>query len=239
MNTKPRQNAASDIAPPLPHSLEAERAVLGGLLLNGSALDAVIDTLKPDDFFLPQNVRIFSCMTELRKRHAPVDTVTVVDYLQRAGELEAAGGAAYVSALPDGLPHITHVEHYAQIVRDDAGRRLAIHRAEAIVQAAFDHEDIAEINRRFSETADLIRPAQECVPVIKRQSFLCAEAQVERLPDRRNHQRSLDERIVFVAWRGEDHVRARSRSRGLFGFEIPQVASAESHRRPVRRWRTE
>jgi|HubBroStandDraft_1064217.scaffolds.fasta_scaffold19321_3 hypothetical protein len=158
-------------APPLPHSVEAERSVLGGILLNESAIDTAMQSLVPEDFFLSENTTIFAHMVELRNHRAPVDAASLIDSLQRNGDLEAAGGAAYISSLADGLPQLAHVDYYAQIVKDDAWRRLAIHRAEAIQAAAFSHEDIAEINKRFRETADAIRPAQEWIPTASAKAF--------------------------------------------------------------------
>jgi hypothetical protein len=165
--------AVNDTAPRMPHSVEAERSTLGGILLNEGSMDTAMQTLTPEDFFLRENAMVFAHMVKLRNQHAPIDMATVIDSLQRSGDLEAAGGAAYISSLPDGLPQRAHVEHYARIIKDDSWRRLAIHRAEAIQTAAFDHEDIAEINKRFRETAEVIRPAQEWIPTISAKDF-CA-----------------------------------------------------------------
>ncbi len=173
MSRSARRPPANDTAPELPHSIEAERSVLGGILLDESALDTAMQILVPDDFFLRQNTLVFAHMVELRNHRAPIDVASLIDSLQRSGDLSAAGGPEYLSSLPDGLPRLTHVNYYAQIVKDDSWRRLAIHRAEAIQAAAFSHEEITEINKRFRETAEAIRAAQEWIPTASAKDFCC------------------------------------------------------------------
>ena len=98
---------------PVPQNPEAERSVLGAILLDNHMLDVALDKLKPEDFFQDNHQRIFARIIELSEEHQAIDLVTLVNRLQRNGELEAVGGAAYISQLEDGVPRISNVDHYA------------------------------------------------------------------------------------------------------------------------------
>src|SRR6202453_1651698 len=98
---------------PLPHNLEAERSILGAILLDNHALNAAVEKLRADDFFLPQHRHIFEGMVQLGERQQAIDTVTLMESLSRGGRLEAAGGVPYLSQLADGLPRVSNVEQYA------------------------------------------------------------------------------------------------------------------------------
>jgi replicative DNA helicase len=119
----PSQGSMSDRLPP--QSIEAESSVLGAILITETALDAVeIDVgLRPDDFYLPKHRLIFKAMLSLKDKTEPVDALTVSAELERAGELEEAGGTAFVHSLPTSVPSAGHAGQYAQIVRDRAQLR--------------------------------------------------------------------------------------------------------------------
>ncbi len=107
-----------------PHNEEAEASVLGAILLTEQALDGVILEigLKAEHFYRPRHQLVFGAMVRLKEKAEPeaVDALTVCDDLRRAGELEEAGGEAYVHSLPTVVPAVGAVMHYARIVRDDA-----------------------------------------------------------------------------------------------------------------------
>src|SRR3989454_11757503 len=86
---------------PLPHNLDAERSILGAILLDNHALNAAVEKLQPEDFFLDQHRRVFQQMIALGESQQAIDLVTLTDELQRRGELEASGGAAYLAQLVD------------------------------------------------------------------------------------------------------------------------------------------
>jgi len=130
---------------PLPHNLEAERSILGAVLLDNHALNAAVETLRSEDFFLTQNRLIFERMIQLGEKQQPIDTVTLVEELVRKGQLEAAGGVSYVSQLMDGLPRVTNVEHYARIVKEKAILRSLIHSAAVIQEQALAAGDDADM----------------------------------------------------------------------------------------------
>jgi replicative DNA helicase len=129
----------------LPQNLDAERSVLGAVLLDNHTLNTVIEKLRPEDFFSDAHRRIFSQMIELGEAQQAIDLVTLSDQLHRRGELEAAGGAAYIAQLVDGVPRITHLEHYARIVKEKAQLRNLIHSTHAIQQAALEAEEDPDV----------------------------------------------------------------------------------------------
>ncbi|HEY7825216.1 MAG TPA: replicative DNA helicase [Candidatus Acidoferrales bacterium] len=139
--------AASDtsIERPLPHNLEAERSILGAVLLDNHTLNTAIEKIRSEDFFLPQHRRIFERMIQMGEKQQAIDTVTLMEDLTRRGELEAAGGVAYLSQLSDGIPRVTNVEHYARIVKEKAVLRTLIHSASAIQEQALAAGDDADV----------------------------------------------------------------------------------------------
>jgi replicative DNA helicase len=138
---------------PLPHNLEAERSILGAVLLDNHALNTAIEKLRAEDFFLPQHRRIFECMVQLGEKQQAIDTITLLEDLTRRGELESAGGIAYLSQLADGLPRVTNVEHYARIVKEKAVLRNLIFSASAIQEQALAAGDDADVILDRAEAA--------------------------------------------------------------------------------------
>jgi hypothetical protein len=132
---------AIEIEKPLPQNLEAERSVLGAILLDNANLPIAAARLRPHDFFSAQHLLIFAAILAMGESQRPIDTVTLYDELERRTELEAAGGAAYVASLIDGVPQVTHIEHHAQIVSTAAKRRRLIYAADSLRQLAFAGDD--------------------------------------------------------------------------------------------------
>jgi replicative DNA helicase len=141
------------LARPLPHNLEAERSILGAVLLDNHALNVAIEKLRGDDFFLPQHRKIFERMVQLGEKQQAIDTITLMEDLTRRGELESAGGIAYLSQLADGLPRVTNVEHYARIVKEKAVLRSLIFSASAIQEQALAAGDDADVILDRAESA--------------------------------------------------------------------------------------
>jgi replicative DNA helicase len=130
---------------PLPSNLDAERSILGAILLDNNALNTAIETLRPDDFFLDQHRRVFTQMIALAEVQQAIDLITLTEELHRRGDLEAAGGAPYLASLADGMPKVSNVEHYARIVKEKAMLRNLIHTTHNIQQRAFEGEDGADM----------------------------------------------------------------------------------------------
>ena len=135
---------ATSLERPMPQNMEAERSILGAILLDNNALNAAIEKLKPEDFFHDHHRRIYQQMIALGETQQAIDLVTLTDQLHRAGELESSGGPAYIAQLMDGVPHVTNVEHYARIVKEKALLRGLIHATHAIQQQALDGEEDAD-----------------------------------------------------------------------------------------------
>lgn len=129
----------------LPHSLEAERSVLGAVILENGAYDVAARIVTSADFFRDAHRRIFLAMGKLLERPGGAcDFQTLREQLSRVGELEEVGGPAYLAGLVDGVPHATNVRHYAGIVKDKAVLRALIYAGNKIVSAGYEAEQEAE-----------------------------------------------------------------------------------------------
>src|SRR5215468_4888239 len=102
----------------LPHNLEAERSVLGAILLHNDAFNLAAEVIDAQDFYRDAHRRIFDKMVKLSERGDAIDLVTLKEELGRAGDLDEVGGPAYIAALVDGVPRSTNVEYYAKIIKE-------------------------------------------------------------------------------------------------------------------------
>ncbi len=116
----------------LPWDEQAERAVLGAVLLDPQALDTAVEVLRPEDFHRVAHRAIFGAFGELFRRAEAIDIITVRAELERVGALESCGGAAFVASLIDGLPRVSNVSAYARIVQDKALLRKMLGVAEEL-----------------------------------------------------------------------------------------------------------
>jgi replicative DNA helicase len=130
---------------PLPHNLEAERSVLGAILLHNDAFNLAAEVIDAQDFFRNAHQRIFDKMVRLAERGDAIDLVTLKEELGRSGDLDEVGGPAYITALVDGVPRSTNVEHYAKIIKEKATLRNLIFSANRILTTAYAAEDEAEV----------------------------------------------------------------------------------------------
>ncbi len=127
-------------APAPPHSVEAEQAVLGGLLLDPVAWDNVADAVTQDDFYRPDHRLIFGAIAALAADGKPCDVVTVSQHLERTGKLEAAGGLAYLSSIARDTPTAANVRAYADIVRERSLLRQLARAGTDIATAVFKND---------------------------------------------------------------------------------------------------
>jgi replicative DNA helicase len=132
------------LAHTLPANVEAERSILGAILLDNFAYNQAAEHLKPEDFSLDSHRRIYSRMVDLAESSRPIDMITLIEELDQRKELEAIGDVGYVSGLLDGVPDRPSIEHYIKIVRDKALLRGLIHAANAAIARASDQSDPAE-----------------------------------------------------------------------------------------------
>ncbi len=126
-----------------PNSIEAEQAVLGGLLLDTAAWDQVGDTVAAEDFYRPDHKLIFDSIGELVAESKAIDVVTVSERLERRGKLADVGGLAYLSTLVRDTPTAANVRAYAQIVRERALLRSLISAGNAIVSSVYSDEGLS------------------------------------------------------------------------------------------------
>src|SRR5438094_307276 len=111
----------------LPASIDAERSILGAILLDNFAYNQAAEHLRVEDFSLDAHRRIYGRMVDLSESSRPVDIITLSEELARRREMEAVGGVAYLTSLTDGLPRRPSIEHYVKIVRDKAMLRGLIY----------------------------------------------------------------------------------------------------------------
>jgi replicative DNA helicase len=133
-----------NIASTLPANVEAERSILGAILLDNLAYNQAAEHLRADDFSLDSHRRIYSRMVDLAESSRPIDMITLIEELERRKELEAIGDVGYVSGLVDGVPDRPSIEHYIRIVRDKALLRGLIHAANSAIAKAAEQSDPAE-----------------------------------------------------------------------------------------------
>lgn len=157
-----------------PHSTDAERSVLGGMLIEANALELAIEQLHEEDFYLPTHQAIFAAMRDIRNAGGAVDLVTLSNELERHGKLDMVGGPLYLSELMSFVPTAVNTQEYISIVEEKSVRRLLIRAGGDIARDAQNDggelEDalngaerrIYDITMRKS--ADTLRPIEHVVP---------------------------------------------------------------------------
>src|SRR6266700_169395 len=161
----------------LPASADAERAILGAILLDNSSYPQAAQHLQADDFSLDSHRRIYLRMMELAENGRAIDFVTLTEQLGQHKEIESVGGVAYVTSLTDGLPRVKNIEQYVKIVKDKALLRGLIHAASTAVQKAYEQDAPAEEIIDAAESA-IFKVAEQRIgqgflgiPEIVKQSF--------------------------------------------------------------------
>ena len=170
----------------LPSNIEAERSILGAILLDNTVCNQAIEFLKRDDFFLDSHRRIFDKMVALSERISSIDMITLSDELRRAAEFEQIGGATYIASLIDGVPRTDNIEHYAKIVKKKSMLRKLISASNQIIARAFDEEDDADIIIDQAEQAifqiaeDKVRQGFQYIGTVAQRRL----EQIEQMADR-------------------------------------------------------
>jgi replicative DNA helicase len=137
----------------LPHNLEAERSVLGAILVHNDAFNMAAQVIDSADFYRDAHRRIFDKMVALNERNQAIDFVTLKEELARAGDLDDVGGPAYVASLADGVPRATNVEYYARIVKEKATLRNLIFAANKILTNAYEADQESDLILDEAESA--------------------------------------------------------------------------------------
>lgn len=155
-------NAAEVERRGLPQNLDAERFVLGGLMVDDSRISAVSELIGMADFSAEAHRRIWAAMLEIRADGQAIDRVTLANRLLAKGQLEAVGGLGYIVSLDEGMPQTVNLDSYARIVKDKANRRKVILEASRIASGAYSDQPIDETARqganRLSSVADSAIP---------------------------------------------------------------------------------
>ena len=128
----------------LPHNLEAERSVLGAVLIENEVWSDLALAVTSKDFFRDAHRRIFESLERLSQAGKPLDLVLMKEDLEANGDLEEVGGPAYCSSLVDGVPRSTNVQYYAAIVREKARLRNSIFAANRLLANAYEAEQTAD-----------------------------------------------------------------------------------------------
>jgi replicative DNA helicase len=125
----------------LPHNLEAERCVLGAIILDNALVNQAIEILTKEDFYLSSHKLVFEHMLSLTERSKAIDFVTLTEELRSQGHLESMGGASFVSSLIDGVPRLANLEFYARIVEEKATLRNLIKKSNEIINTCYEQQD--------------------------------------------------------------------------------------------------
>jgi len=127
-------------APVPPQNLDAEESVLGAMMLSPGAIGAVSETLSATDFYRESHAKIYRAALSLYGRGEPVDAITLVDELERKGELEDIGGRERIHTLAALVPAASYAGHYARIVREMATLRGLMRAGSEIARLGMDRE---------------------------------------------------------------------------------------------------
>jgi len=169
------------VAPTIPHSREAEEALLGAVMINPECYFEVSRIVRPDDFYIHRHVWIWGAFLALTHSHTAIDSLTIADELDRLGRLAETGGPAYLTSLVCQVPSSLNAIEYASIVREHAERRTGIKIANQIAQKAYDETikfdlgqealTVATASRGNSQRIETKDAASEMINLIQSPKF--------------------------------------------------------------------
>jgi replicative DNA helicase len=183
----------------LPASTEAERVILGAILLDNNLQNEALATLRSEHFFLDAHRRIYQRIIDLSESNRSIDIVTLTEELLRHKELDAVGGAGYLASLTEGVPQRSSVEHHVRIVRDKAMLRNLIHASNAVIAQAMEQSV----------------PASEVVD--------SAETSIFHISDERSGTQLMDIKSIAQESFGGDLDKLFSRGHQVTGLETHYV----------------
>lgn len=160
--------------PTLPHASDAERSVLGSMLIDANALEISLEQLREEDFYVPANAAVFAAMRDIRASGDAVDLVTLTNELERHGKLEQAGGLAYITDLVTFVPTAANAQTYIELVETKSVQRQLIHAGNEIIHDGMNDERELEETLNAAErriydismrkTQGTLVPLEEIVP---------------------------------------------------------------------------
>lgn len=127
-----------------PHNLEAEKAVLGSVLINPVSMNRVVDMLGPDYFYAPSNRLIYEAMFNLYNQNKPIDAISISDYFLTKNQLQDVGGSEYVSELMGDSILSSNIEYYANIIKENSLKRKLITAGSSIIEETFKNPEAQE-----------------------------------------------------------------------------------------------
>lgn len=170
--TAPAGNSVPD-GKVIPQNPEAEKSLLGAVLIDEEILADIADKIHAADFYDPRHERVFSAMLRLYEKHSPVDLLTLTEELRKSDDLKIVGGAAYLSELTNYVPSSAHAVSYAEIVASAAVRRRLIKAGATISELAFsDAEEVSEILSRAEADLYSVSEASEKSDLVSIESIL-------------------------------------------------------------------
>ncbi len=134
-----------------PHNLEAEQAVLGGILVNNESINQIIDIIAPEDFYKEAHTAIYEAMVELYNQDEPIDIITVSQYLATKNKLDNIGGSEYLATLIESISTSAGISYHAGIIKDLSVRRKLIDQCALISEACFQDTKKTEELLEFAE----------------------------------------------------------------------------------------
>ena len=220
--------------------MEAERSILGAILLDNFSYNQAAEHLKAEDFSLDSHRRIYARMVELAESSRPIDLITLIEELDRAKELQAIGDVGYISGLLDGVPDRPSIEHYIKIVRDKALLRGLIHASSAAIARASEQSDAAEEILNDAEAAIFQLSEKRIgrgflgVSEIVKESFGSVDALLQRgqrITGLETHYNDLDEMTSGLQRSDLIIIAARpSMGKTAFAMNIAEFAAIEDQK---------
>ncbi|RMF92441.1 MAG: replicative DNA helicase [Candidatus Schekmanbacteria bacterium] len=152
------KNSNKDAIRVPPHSVDAEKSVLGGILLDNYSINICLEVINADDFFVKSNKIIFETMVELDKMGSAIDLVTLKEHLDKKKQLEAVGGILYLSSLLEVIPTSANILHYAKIVKEKSMLRKILSSSKELLEKCYSEnadstELLMEAESQISEIA--------------------------------------------------------------------------------------
>ncbi|HTY20044.1 MAG TPA: replicative DNA helicase [Geobacteraceae bacterium] len=221
-----------------PQSIEAEMSVLGGILLENEAINRALEMLTAEDFYRENHRKIFRAMIDLNERRDPCDLITLTSVLKKKGELEEAGGGAYLATLVDYVPTAANIAYYCRIIKEKGLIRRLISAATEIVTRGYDDQlEVTELldnaqKAIFEISENKLRPAFFPVSSVLKDTI----RNIELLYERKEHVTGvptgfidLDEKTAGFQ-RGDLIIIAGRPSMGktAFALNIAQYAALHS-----------
>ncbi|MBD3366471.1 replicative DNA helicase [candidate division WWE3 bacterium] len=153
-----------------PHDVDAEKSVLGAILLDPDSLVKIVEFLRAEHFYKTSHANIYEAILELYENREPADLVTVPDQLRKMGELKSSGGVAYLTELVNFVPTAANIEHYGNIIKDHATRRNLLRTAGRIARMVREESDVTDLldkSEQLLYDVSQDRVHEEFVPVKK------------------------------------------------------------------------